>query len=236
MESTNNDHNSSSALSLIGRASAERFQRVVQAWEREGTARAQHIRWVDTDESVDEAEEVDDVPRRRRSRRLRRRREVGLDGGHSSEHMDYGEDDDDSASDDASEDEERDSDRDWIVADDDDDDQVEVDDCTSHTGHQHQLSPLSTHVAPDSTVFSCSDIANLPSPRTRAQTRQRQLQAGQCRPALLCVVCETRSSNAAVVPCGHTSFCYACLARVHALKQPCPTCRGRITRVIRLHH
>ena len=51
-----------------------------------------------------------------------------------------------------------------------------------------------------------------------------------------CVVCLDRERNAAILPCGHDRFCYACALRClndEAYAPKCPICRGPIVYVYR---
>jgi hypothetical protein len=60
-------------------------------------------------------------------------------------------------------------------------------------------------------------------------------------PDLNCIVCAERRCTIALVPCGHMSTCLHCLYNVFKTASDggkpalCPTCRARVTQVIRLY-
>jgi hypothetical protein len=50
----------------------------------------------------------------------------------------------------------------------------------------------------------------------------------------LCAICfERPSGGAAVIPCGHSSFCFPCLTNVfeHYKGNGCPLCRGEMSKI-----
>jgi len=61
---------------------------------------------------------------------------------------------------------------------------------------------------------------------------------GSCEGINLCTICFTKAVNRVVVPCGHT-FCIGCLDSYsnagRSTTNTCPTCRGRMEKVIKLY-
>ncbi|OQV19710.1 hypothetical protein BV898_06251 [Hypsibius exemplaris] len=49
-----------------------------------------------------------------------------------------------------------------------------------------------------------------------------------------CIICVDMSADTAFVPCGHKTFCEPCAQEIFQGKGECPTCRGRITAILRL--
>ncbi|OQV19705.1 hypothetical protein BV898_06246 [Hypsibius exemplaris] len=50
-----------------------------------------------------------------------------------------------------------------------------------------------------------------------------------------CIICVDIPANTAFIPCGHKTFCEPCAQQIFQGKGECPTCRGRITSVLRLY-
>jgi len=50
---------------------------------------------------------------------------------------------------------------------------------------------------------------------------------------MTCFICSTRNKNTAFVPCGHM-VCRTCAARLSGMGEPCPFCRARIQKIIRV--
>lgn len=48
----------------------------------------------------------------------------------------------------------------------------------------------------------------------------------------ICVVCQTEKANHAIVPCGHRCLCGECQKQM--ISQPCPMCRQRVEKIIRI--
>ncbi len=53
----------------------------------------------------------------------------------------------------------------------------------------------------------------------------------------ICSICLDDDANAAIVPCGHSNFCYECISSHHINSQnkECPICRAEIMMVIKLY-
>lgn len=53
----------------------------------------------------------------------------------------------------------------------------------------------------------------------------------------ICSICLDDDANAAVVPCGHSNFCYECISSHHINSQnkECPICRNEIMMVVKLY-
>lgn len=49
-----------------------------------------------------------------------------------------------------------------------------------------------------------------------------------------CTICCERSSNYAVVPCGHMSFCDKCFSEAFSLLRRCPICRKKMNTLMRV--
>ncbi|OQV19711.1 hypothetical protein BV898_06252 [Hypsibius exemplaris] len=49
-----------------------------------------------------------------------------------------------------------------------------------------------------------------------------------------CIICVDIPANTAFIPCGHKTFCEPCARQIFQGKKECPTCRGRVTSVLRL--
>ncbi|OQV19703.1 hypothetical protein BV898_06244 [Hypsibius exemplaris] len=50
-----------------------------------------------------------------------------------------------------------------------------------------------------------------------------------------CIICVDNPANVAFSPCGHKTFCEPCAQQIFQGNGVCPTCRGRITSVLRLY-
>jgi hypothetical protein len=53
----------------------------------------------------------------------------------------------------------------------------------------------------------------------------------------ICSICLDDDANAAIVPCGHSNFCYDCISSYHINSQHkvCPICRNEIMMVVKLY-
>lgn len=53
----------------------------------------------------------------------------------------------------------------------------------------------------------------------------------------ICSICLDDAANAAIVPCGHSNFCYDCISSYHINSQNkvCPICRNEIMMIVKLY-
>jgi len=57
----------------------------------------------------------------------------------------------------------------------------------------------------------------------------------QSEKKLICSICLDHDANAAVVPCGHSNFCYECIKSHEINSKECPICRNEIMMVVKLY-
>jgi len=88
------------------------------------------------------------------------------------------------------------------------------------------------HTSPKETVSLI--VSAPPAPKILKQAEEQSKEVKEEQPNIKeCVICIDNLTNpSAVVPCGHTGFCFKCVSDP-AIKA-CPTCRGPIERILKL--
>jgi len=69
------------------------------------------------------------------------------------------------------------------------------------------------------------------------EEKLNKLADDQSEKKAICSICFDSDANAAVVPCGHSTFCYECISSHHVNNQNkvCPICRTEIVMIIKLY-
>eukprot|EP01012_Entosiphon_sulcatum_P052124 TRINITY_DN7161_c0_g1_i1.p1 TRINITY_DN7161_c0_g1~~TRINITY_DN7161_c0_g1_i1.p1 ORF type:complete len:206 (+),score=29.25 TRINITY_DN7161_c0_g1_i1:33-620(+) len=88
-----------------------------------------------------------------------------------------------------------------------------------------ELPPFPVAINPHNFSAACRIAeVRVPSPASAPEDESKK-----------CIVCIDRDRTHTILPCGHFHFCGTCIEQLLADKRECPSCRGPVNGVLRIH-